>query len=275
MMLRDLIRNPFGVVFTEPWARIDANDRSDRVGKVSARTATLVTCLTAAIMLVVLRFVVMDQAFQSKAAQGTIDAAYWLYEPLGAWLDPYHRLLLSLSWVAGSVTCYFILPALVVRLVFGLKLRDFYLTPHEYLQHLPFYALLFLPVGLAVLVVAQSPNFQAHYPFYDNASGWPDQVVWELGYALQFFGLEFFFRGFMLRGVVAELGSMGVMVMIIPYCMIHFGKPLPECLGSILSGLVLGTLAMDTKSIWGGVTIHVAVAWLMDGAALWLKAHAG
>ena len=233
MMLRDLIRNPFGVVFTEPWARIDANDRSDRVGKVSARTATLVTCLTAAIMLVVLRFVVMDQAFQSKAAQGTIDAAYWLYEPLGAWLDPYHRLLLSLSWVAGSVTCYFIVPALVVRLVFGLKLRDFYLTPHAYLQHLPFYALLFLPVGLAVLVVAQSPNFQAHYPFYDNASGWPDQVVWELGYALQFFGLEFFFRGFMLRGVVAELGSMGVMVMIIPYCMIHFGKPLPECLGSI------------------------------------------
>ena len=275
MMLRDLIRNPFGVVFTEPWARIDANDRSDRVGKVSARTATLVTCLTAAIMLVVLRFVVMDQAFQSKAAQGTIDAAYWLYEPLGAWLDPYHRLLLSLSWVAGSVTCYFIVPALVVRLVFGLKLRDFYLTPHAYLQHLPFYALLFLPVGLAVLVVAQSPNFQAHYPFYDTASGWPDQVVWELGYALQFFGLEFFFRGFMLRGVVAELGSMGVMVMIIPYCMIHFGKPLPECLGSILSGLVLGTLAMDTKSIWGGVTIHVAVAWLMDGAALWLKAHAG
>ncbi len=275
MLLRDLLRNPFGVVFTEPWARIDANDRSDRVGKVSARAATLITCVTAALMLVILRFVVMDQTFQSHVAQGTIDAAYALSEPLGAWLDPYHRLLLSLSWVAGSVTCYFVIPALVVRLIFGLKLSDFYLTPREYFRHLPFYALLFLPVGLAVLAVAQTPNFQAHYPFYDHAAGWQDQVAWELGYALQFFGLEFFFRGFMLRGVVAEMGSMGVMVMMIPYCMIHFGKPLPECLGSILSGLVLGTLAMDTKSIWGGVTIHVAVAWLMDGAALWLKAHAG
>ncbi len=285
MTLRDLIKlcyrfvravivRVFRYVFVDPWARIDASARSDRVGKVTARTATLVTCLTAALMLVLLRFVVMDPAFQSTVAQGTIDAAYALSEPLGTWLDPYHRLLLSLAWVAGSVTCYFVLPALVVRLVFGLKLRDFYLTPHAYFRHLPFYALLFLPVGLAVLAVAHTPNFQAHYPFYDDAMGWPDRIAWELGYALQFFGLEFFFRGFMLRGVVAELGSMGVMVMVVPYCMIHFGKPLPECLGSILSGLVLGTLAMDTKSIWGGVTIHVAVAWLMDGASLWLKAHA-
>ncbi len=273
-MLLAVLRHPLRFLFIDPWARIDARDRSARVGKVSARTATLVTCLTAALMLVTLRFLVMDPTFQGQVAQGTIDAAYALSQPLGAWLDPYHRLLLSLAWVAGSVTCYFVLPALVVRLVFGLKLSDFYLTPRQYLQHLPFYALLFLPVGLAVLGVAQTPGFQAHYPFYDHADGWQDQVVWELGYALQFFGLEFFFRGFMLRGVVAELGAMGVMVMMIPYTMIHFGKPLPECLGAILSGLVLGTLAMDTKSIWGGVTIHVAVAWLMDAAALYLKAHA-
>jgi membrane protease YdiL (CAAX protease family) len=275
MLIPNLIRRPFSYVFTDPWARIDANDRSDRVGKVSARTATLVTCLTATLMLVLLRFVVMDQAFQGIAAQAIIDAGYTIWVPLGERLEPYHRLLLSLSWVAGSFTCYFVVPALVVKFVFGLKLTDFYLTPRQYWKKLPFYALLFLPVGLAVLMVAQSPNFQAHYPFYDHADGWQDQVVWELGYAVQFFALEFFFRGFMLRGVVAEMGSMGVMVMMIPYCMIHFGKPLPECLGSILSGLVLGTLAMDTKSIWGGVTIHVAVAWLMDGAALYLKAHAG
>ena len=93
----------------------------------------------------------------------------------------------------------------------------------------------------------------------------------EAGYALQFFALEFFFRGFVLRGMAAEFGSMAMMVMMIPYCMIHFGKPLPECLGSIVAGMVLGTLAMDTRSIWGGITIHVAVAWSMDAAALWHK----
>lgn len=253
----------FAYVFTDPWARIDARDRSERVGKVSARTAAIVTAIVSALMLVILRFVVMDQGFQSALANSAIQ----IFEPLA----PYRRLLHSLAWVAGCFTCYFAIPAAVVRWVFGLTLSDFYLMPRDYWKKLPFYALLFLPVGLAVLFVAQSPDFQAHYPFYDEAYGWPDQIVWELGYALQFFALEFFFRGFMLRGTVAEMGSMSVLFMVVPYCMIHFGKPLPECLGSILSGLVLGTLALDTRSIWGGVTIHVAVAWLMDGAALWMK----
>ena len=35
--------------------------------------------------------------------------------------------------------------------------------------------------------------------------------------------------------------------MIVPYCMIHYGKPLPETLGAIGAGLILGTLAMRTQ----------------------------
>jgi aryl-alcohol dehydrogenase-like predicted oxidoreductase len=46
------------------------------------------------------------------------------------------------------------------------------------------------------------------------------------------------------------------------------GKPLPETLGAIGAGLILGTIAMRTKSIWGGVLIHVGVAMTMDVFAL-------
>jgi membrane protease YdiL (CAAX protease family) len=56
--------------------------------------------------------------------------------------------------------------------------------------------------------------------------------------------------------------------MIVPYCMIHYGKPLPETLGAIVAGLVLGTLALRTRSIWGGVLIHIGVALTMDMLAL-------
>lgn len=271
MQLLATLRDPLGQLFTEPWARIDASVRSERLGKVSARSATVITAVTSALMLVILRFVVMDQRFQGQAADAIIRGAYALSDDLGLGISPYRRLLHSVSWVLGSFSCYFVIPMIVVRRVFGLTLADFYLAPRDYLRHLPLYILLFLPVGLAVLGVAQTAEFQQQYPFYDDATGWPDRVVWELAYALQFLGLEFFFRGFMVHGMGAELGSMAVMVMMIPYCMIHFGKPLPECLGSILSGMVLGTIAMDSRSIWGGVTIHVAVAWLMDGSALWMK----
>jgi membrane protease YdiL (CAAX protease family) len=56
--------------------------------------------------------------------------------------------------------------------------------------------------------------------------------------------------------------------MIVPYCMIHFQKPMAETFGAIIAGLVLGTLAMRTRSIWGGVAIHAAVALTMDVLAL-------
>jgi uncharacterized protein len=58
----------------------------------------------------------------------------------------------------------------------------------------------------------------------------------------------------------------------VPYCMIHFSKPLPEALGAIVAGVVLGTLSLRTGSILGGAMLHVAVAVTMDVLALARKA---
>ena len=33
---------------------------------------------------------------------------------------------------------------------------------------------------------------------------------------------------------------------------------------AVLAGIALGTLALRTRSIYGGVLIHIAVAWSMD-----------
>ena len=41
-----------------------------------------------------------------------------------------------------------------------------------------------------------------------------------------------------------------------------------EATGSILFGLFLGVLALMSRSIWGGVMVHVAVALSMDLAGL-------
>jgi membrane protease YdiL (CAAX protease family) len=262
----------FQVLFTAPWARIDARDKSERLGRLTARQALVVTAVVSALMLVLLRFVVMDRGVQSAMAVSFVGLVGEVSPEWGRAAANYQRLGVNLAWVVGCFAFYFAVPALVVKHVFGMTLADFYLKPREYTRHLPLYGLLFLPVAALVLLVAKSPEFLQQYPFYQDASGWTDRLMWEFGYALQFFSLEFFFRGFMLRGMSAELGSMAVMAMMIPYCMIHFGKPLPECLGSIIAGMVLGTLAMDTRSIWGGVTIHVAVAWMMDGASLWQQA---
>ncbi len=258
-------------VVVAPWARIDADFRGRRLGRLSARQGAFVTCITACLMLTLLRFVVMDRSIQAGVSSTGIELIALFAPSLRDGLYDYHRLGVNLSWVLGCLVCYFIIPAAVVRVVFGMSLRQWFLMPRDYLRHLHVYALLFLPVGTLILIFSASPDFAAQYPFYKQQTGWIDLLIWEAAYGVQFFALEFFFRGFLLRGMAAEVGSMAVLVMVLPYCMIHFGKPLPECLGSIIAGTVLGVLALDTRSIWGGVTIHVAVAWGMDFAALWQK----
>ncbi|MCA9320336.1 MAG: CPBP family intramembrane metalloprotease, partial [Planctomycetes bacterium] len=55
-----------------------------------------------------------------------------------------------------------------------------------------------------------------------------------------------------------------IFVMVIPYAMIHFTKPMPEAFGAIFAGVALGYLAMRTRSFYGGILLHYAVALTMD-----------
>ena len=63
--------------------------------------------------------------------------------------------------------------------------------------------------------------------------------------------------------------------MMVPYCMLHFHKPLPEALASIVGAIALGFMSLRTHSIWMGTAIHVSVAWSMDAASLWRQGFFG
>jgi uncharacterized protein len=98
-----------------------------------------------------------------------------------------------------------------------------------------------------------------------------DRLIWEGAYGLQFLALEFFFRGFLLFALARSFGSQAIFIMVLPYMMIHYSKPLFEAFSAILAGIILGTLALKTRSIYGGMLIHVAVSWSMDLLALYHK----
>jgi membrane protease YdiL (CAAX protease family) len=129
---------------------------------------------------------------------------------------------------------------------------------------------MFLAIVLpAMLLVARQPDFGAYYPFYKTASrSWFDFLAWEAMYFAQFFALEMFFRGFWLGALRRSLGSGAIFAMIVPYCMIHYGKPFLEANGAIIAGMALGSLSMKTKSIYQGFLVHITVAGLMDWLAL-------
>ena len=114
-----------------------------------------------------------------------------------------------------------------------------------------------------LLVARRQPDFGAYYPFYRSAGrSWADFLAWEAIYAAQFLALEAFFRGWWLHAT-RTLGAASILGMVLPYAMIHFGKPWLEVSGAIVAGVVLGSLSARTRSIWAGFLVHATVGLLM------------
>lgn len=174
-----------------------------------------------------------------------------------------------------SLTCsaaYLLLPGLLIVLTPGDRFRNYGVRLKGLSEHLWIYVLLFLIVLPAVIFVSYTKSFQHTYPFYRQASrSWVDLGLWWTFYGIQFFCLEFFFRGYILHGLKRQLGAYCIFFSAVPYCMIHFGKPMPETLGAIIAGVVLGILSLRTLSVWSGVLIHISVAFTMDFLSMWQK----
>jgi membrane protease YdiL (CAAX protease family) len=178
--------------------------------------------------------------------------------------------LMARAWWSGArVVAYVVIPMISIVLMPGERVRDYYISFKGFWRHLWIYVLLYLFVLPFVLFVATQPQFLGTYPFYKYANQSLGHFLrWQILYAAQFIALEFFFRGYMLKGLSRKFGYGAIFVMIVPYCMVHYPKPIAETLGAILAGIALGTLAMRTRSIWGGVLIHVGVALTMDWLAV-------
>ncbi|HYG20762.1 MAG TPA: CPBP family intramembrane glutamic endopeptidase [Ohtaekwangia sp.] len=146
---------------------------------------------------------------------------------------------------------------------YGLAVRQFDVRPY-------FYMLLMM---VPLLVAASfNPGFIQQYPMYKTSGAhaflgvpeWITVFLYEIAYGLDFVSVELLFRGFMVIGLMHVLGRSAVIAMATVYCFLHFGKPAGEAVSSIFGGYILGVVSYETKSIWGGVIIHIGIAWLME-----------
>jgi membrane protease YdiL (CAAX protease family) len=243
--------------FLGHWQKIDEDCEASRDKSVMGQyVRPLVVLFVVAVVLTLQEYYGHRNVFQR-------------YFPRGELSRPDYQLQGFVWWTGWRFGGYVLLPMLAILLMPGERIRDYFISFKGFFKHLWIYLLLFGLILPAVIIASKTDSFSRTYPFFKYANlSWKYFVMWELMYALQFISLEFFFRGFMLHGLRDRMGSAAIFVMIVPYCMIHYGKPLPETLGAIGAGLILGTLAMRTKSIWGGAAIHIGVALTMDWLAM-------
>ncbi len=268
--------------FVEPLRRANEESRtylaSPAGGGVDGKVVAIL--LTTALALTIQRFVGQDNGY-SRAVHilewlGCDEIADSFATRMSASGD---GSLERLSWWAAvCVATYVVIPALLIWFGLRKRLRDYGVKPYGALAGWPMYVVMLAVMGPLVWLMSGNEHFQATYPFLRMGYGeslWPRFWCWEALYAVQFVSLEFFFRGFLLHGTRRRFGAYSIPVMMVPYCMIHFSKPMPEAFASIVAGLVLGYMSLRTRSIWLGAAIHITVALSMDFASLWRQGQFG
>lgn len=185
-------------------------------------------------------------------------------EFLGMQKSPYRSLLPYWYWSFSSTMLRVVIPLLCI--VFWFK--D---SPREYgfrlwkKGHGKIYLGMYLFMLPLLVGVSFMSSFQKKYPFYSDAHRSIEHfVMYELAYGIQFAALEAFFRGFLIFALFKRFGYQAVVIMTIPYCMIHFSKPVPETLGAIVAGLALGFMALNSRSWLPGALLHWSVGFTMD-----------
>ncbi len=259
--------------FRDTWRRLDEEATDHRLetrarGAIDYRPAA---CLVITAVVLTLQEYYGGRAFYEhtfKPVLVELDGRFqWLR------FQKYEELYSYAWWVAARVIGYVVVPFPLWKLLFRKdSLLDMGLRTRGFFAHLWIYGLCLAIVVPAMLLVASQPDFGTYYPFYKQSSrSWFDFLAWEAMYFLQFLALEMFFRGFMVGALRTTMGAGAIFAMAVPYCMIHYGKPYLEAHGAIVAGIVLGSLAMRTRSIYSGFLLHITVAFLMDWLALWRR----
>ena len=147
----------------------------------------------------------------------------------------------------------------------GLKLAGVNWTP---------YLIMLAVIIPLVSFAATQADFLQTYPKMKllqlNADPAPSRwqkIAFQLAYGSDFFTIELFFRGFLVVLLARWIGPAAILPMAMFYCSIHFGKPLLECISSYFGGILLGIFACFSQSIYGGIVVHLGLAWMMELAA--------
>ncbi len=183
--------------------------------------------------------------------------------------DQYFALYAEAWWGVVHLVGYVLIPTIVIKWVFKQRLSEYGFAWNNVNRYMPWCVFIAALVVFFAYLASYRADFLNHYPFYHLAQrSYVDLLLWECIYISQFIFLEFFFRGFLLHACHPRFGATALFVMVVPYVMIHFSKPWLEATGALMFGLVLGIIALRSRSIWGGAFIHTSVALSMDLMAL-------
>lgn len=149
---------------------------------------------------------------------------------------------------------YFMLPLISIGVVLRRNPLDFGLRPGRY-KIWGFHLLAALPIifGIIYLLAAGADVQRYYHTKHFN----PANYMVDAG--IRLFAWEFLFRGFMLFGLKDRLKEAAILVQMIPFALLHLGKPETETISCIVSGIYFGYVCYRGGAFWPAFILHVFI----------------
>ena len=179
--------------------------------------------------------------------------------------NPNVKLYQYIYWFLGDSFSFFILPTIIIAFLLKEKISNYGLKigNSNFGLKISFVVVVFMLI--VVWFVSSSSSFYLTYPYLSEAKeNWTVFFIFEFLLFLYIFSWEFIWRGFMLFGLEPKFGYYSIFIQMIPFVILHNGKPVLETFSAIIGGILLGVLAIKTRSILYGVLIHYSLIFSMD-----------
>jgi len=189
----------------------------------------------------------------------------FFYREIAQFIDPANQELYAWAWWFGTqFVTGFVIPVAALLLMgkkpssIGLGLGDWKLASTIMLLYLPL-------VVVGTWILTASPEFQQSYPHLRSAAfSWKIFLIYHCLYLMYWTGWEYIWRGFILFGTAPKLGVYAIFAQALPFAALHFMKPFPEAVLSIVGGIALGFLVWRCRSFWIAVPIHACQVLILD-----------
>jgi len=167
------------------------------------------------------------------------------------------------DFLFSSTSMFFWLPLFISLFIFGQDASSFGLTPGDSRKgYLPAGIILLLLIPFLLIASHRSEYITGHPADPRALNGFMQFCRFELIYGVYLFCIEFFFRGFLLFGLERRLGWWSVLVQALAYAALQ-GQAGDFAL-ALVSGLVLGILAIRSKSVLPSFALHWSVLLAFD-----------
>jgi membrane protease YdiL (CAAX protease family) len=176
-------------------------------------------------------------------------AAAIVVSTLAMVVEHYHYLFAYKAY--DRLLLYLGLPLLVILLIFRDSPARYGFRLGDWKAGLALTAVGCGAMALVSALVARTGAFQRYYAPLANSP-----IPLPLYTAVDLFGWEFLFRGFLLFALYPVCGPYAILLQAIPFTIAHFGKPELETLSCIFGGSAFGYVAWRTRSFLYPFLIH-------------------